>query len=77
MNVPIQLCTGAINCLSYAGIEGTVSNIELTEPSIPGLILGVGQLTFWKNSVDGLCLGLEDEQKAHSESDDQKFCSHF
>ena len=38
MDMPIQLCTGTINRLSDTGIEGTVSNIELTEPDIPRVI---------------------------------------
>ncbi len=76
MNMPVQLRTGTINCLSNTRIEGTISNIEFTEPNIARVILGGGQLTFWENSVHGLCLGLEDGQKAHRESDDVKFCSH-
>src|SRR6266498_1073268 len=43
MDMPIQLCTGTINCLSDTGVEGTVSNVELTKPDIPRMIFCAGQ----------------------------------
>lgn len=56
VNVPIQLCTGVINCLSNTGVEGTVSNIELTQPDIPRVIFGGGQLTLREGRRHCLCL---------------------
>jgi hypothetical protein len=46
MNVPIQLCTGAINCLSNTGIEGTVSLNQFVSQMSPVWFLALESSPF-------------------------------
>ncbi len=46
MNMPIQLCTGAVTCLGDIRIKCGVSYIELAKPDIPRVILCGGQFAF-------------------------------
>src|SRR5579863_3011334 len=55
MNMPIQLCTCVVRRHGNAGIESAVSNIELTEPDIAGVILRVRKFTLGKAGSRCLC----------------------
>jgi len=61
MNMPIQLCTGAIGRLSNAGVEGAVSYIQLVQPNFPCEVLYCGQITLRKDWIRRLCESLESE----------------
>ena len=70
--MPIQLCTGTINCLSDTGIKSTVSDIELAQPDIPRVSFCSGQFPFWESRLRGLSLESQGKQEAHRESDNAK-----